>query len=612
MSYLVIARKWRPQTFEEVIGQPHVTRTLQNAIRLDRIAHAYLFTGARGVGKTSIARILAKALNCEKGPAPSPCNQCSNCREISQGNSVDVLEIDGASNRGIDNIRELRETVRYRPAKGRFKVYIIDEVHMLTQEAFNALLKTLEEPPPHVIFIFATTEPHKIPATILSRCQRFDFRRLTLQQLVDHLGRITDREGTPFSSGVLYAIAREADGSMRDAQSLLEQLMAFSGDGLPDEEILDILGVIDRQSVLRAGAAVLSGDTEACLDMVEDLYRRGIDNRRFVQHLCDHFRNLLFVTLSEGRDERLDVPEEEKKLLRELAAQTTAESLHVYFQMLLRGEEEIRRSSMPKIALEMLLLRMAQLPRLEAIDAVLDRIGSLERALREGQGQSGARCLLSENQPALKNIPASAPPKMAAPGEQREQIQKAGPVPDGREPGVSDSAGTAGQSPEPLTPAQPALDEPSHGALSISDAVERWPGFIRFLDNHDPMLGAVLSHGRIQLSGERVELTIPDIYESSAGSPAFVTKLNEAAEAFFRSRFQWVILISRASGRAKGPGAQRGGTPRPSGGKQIVNHPAVQQAIEILGAELVEVKPFRKPEDGRRRTEGGKRRTEDG
>ncbi len=213
-------------------------------------------------------------------------------------NSVDVIEIDGASNRGIDNIRELRETVRYRPAKGRYKVYIIDEVHMLTTEAFNALLKTLEEPPPHVIFIFATTEPHKIPATILSRCQRFDFRRLSLQQIVEHLKRITSQEGADFSEGILYAIAREADGSMRDAQSLLEQLLAFSGDELPEAEILDILGVIDRQSVLRTGEAILSGNAQACLDLAADVYRRGIDSRRFCQHLCDHFRNLLFVAIS--------------------------------------------------------------------------------------------------------------------------------------------------------------------------------------------------------------------------------------------------------------------------------------------------------------------------
>ena len=253
------------------------------------------------MGKTSVARILAKALNCEKGPSPTPCNQCSSCREISQGNSVDVIEIDGASNRGIDNIRELRETARYRPAKALYKIYIIDEVHMLTAEAFNALLKTLEEPPSHVIFIFATTEPHKIPATILSRCQRFDFRRLSLQQIVEHLKIITTREGADFSDGVLYAIAREADGSMRDSQSLLEQLLAFSGDGLPDAEILDILGVIDRQSILRASEAILSGNAAACLELVEDIYRRGIDSRQFCRHLCDHFQKSALHCRIRGR-----------------------------------------------------------------------------------------------------------------------------------------------------------------------------------------------------------------------------------------------------------------------------------------------------------------------
>ncbi|MHC1725075.1 MAG: DNA polymerase III subunit gamma/tau [Syntrophobacteraceae bacterium] len=613
MSYLVIARKWRPQTFEEVVGQPHVTRTLQNAIRLDRIAHAYLFTGARGVGKTSIARILAKALNCEKGPAPSPCNQCSNCREIAQGNAVDVLEIDGASNRGIDNIRELRETVRYRPAKGRFKVYIIDEVHMLTAEAFNALLKTLEEPPPHVIFIFATTEPHKIPATILSRCQRFDFRRLTLQQLVEHLRKITAREGTDFSAGVLYAIAREADGSMRDAQSLLEQLMAFSGDGLPDEEILDILGVIDRQSVLRAGAAVLSGDAEACLDLVEDLYRRGIDSRRFSQHLCDHFRNLLFVTLADGREERLDVPDEEKKLLKELAAQTTPDSLHVYFQMLLRGEEEIRRSSMPKIALEMLLLRMAQLPRLESIDAVLDRIGSLERTLKEGQGEGGSPCMLSESQPALRKTPLPAPPKAPSPVRQEMQQERKPeikPAPETPSAGVDDIAQAPPPAAEHLMPEASSSEElKPMSALSLCDAVERWPGFVAFIENRNPILWAKVSHCGVRVSGDSLELAIPDIYEKSVNDPEFLQKLDEASETFFGSRFQWVI-ITKASNTTKGSSAQRAGAPKPSGGKQIVNHPAVQQAIEILGAELVEVKPLQRQAGGSRRTEGARRKKE--
>jgi len=228
-SYLVLARKWRPQLFEEVVGQQHITQTLQNAISQKRVAHAFLFTGARGVGKTSTARILAKALNCEKGPQINPCGQCTNCQEVTHGTSMDVIEIDGASNRGIDEIRELKENVRYTPAKSRYKIYIIDEVHMLTKEAFNALLKTLEEPPPHIIFIFATTEPHKIPATILSRCQRYDFKRIPFREVIGSLKRIVEEEKIQISQRGLLSIAQESEGSLRDAQSLLDQVIAYAG-----------------------------------------------------------------------------------------------------------------------------------------------------------------------------------------------------------------------------------------------------------------------------------------------------------------------------------------------------------------------------------------------
>ena len=389
MSYLVLARKWRPQNFDEVVGQPHVTRTLQNAVRSKRIAHAYLFTGARGVGKTSVARILAKSINCEGSTDSPPCNDCSNCREITQGNSVDVLEIDGASNRGIDSIRELRETVRYRPAKSRYKIYIIDEVHMLTTEAFNALLKTLEEPPEHVLFVFATTEPHKILSTILSRCQRFDFRRIATSEIVKHLKSIMVEEQAQVSDAILYAIAGEADGSMRDAQSLLEQLLAFSADGLADQEILDVLGVVDRRSVHRVGRAILQGDVRTCLEVVGDLYRRGIDSRRFCQQLCDHFRNLLFWLIKgEGDDSfHLDLPAEEKQFLEKETRNTTPESLYLYFQMVLKGEEAIRRSTLPRISLEMLLVRLAQLPQLESLENLLEKLEALEdRRCGRGRG----------------------------------------------------------------------------------------------------------------------------------------------------------------------------------------------------------------------------------
>jgi DNA polymerase-3 subunit gamma/tau len=622
-QYRVIAREWRPKTFEEVIGQPHATRTLQNAIRLNRIAHAYLFSGARGVGKTSVARILARALNCEKGPVPTPCNQCSNCLEILKTNSVDVIEIDGASNRGIDNIRELRETVRYRPAKGRYKIYIIDEVHMLTTDAFNALLKTLEEPPAHVIFILATTEPHKIPATILSRCQRFDFRRLSLQQITEHLKKISSQQNVDFSEGVLYAVAREADGSMRDAQSLLEQLLAFSGDDLPESEILDILGVIDRQSVLRTAEAVLTANAPGCLDLVADVYRRGIDSRRFCQHLCDHFRNLLFTAISGDRQERLDLPEDEKKLLKEQATLTTPETLHVYFQMLLRGEEEIRRSSMPKIALEMLLLRMAQLPKLKSLDAVLDEIAAIERSLEKGAGyraseDTGRKAETAGRKPdsgvrrteeggrkgeekrgkmeGEKGEATSAPPPFS--GLEAEGGSHAAEPSFSLSSSPSETSSLASPSdvPSPASNLPPAPSiSPSASAdprpeSSPSEVIEKWQAFVSFLENHNPIVWAKVSHSTVRASGQLIELEVPELFENSINGPEFIREIEDASLAFFGSRLQWSIIkkSSQPTRKAKIQEREAGG---PAGAKQIAAHPAVQQAIEILGAELIDVKP---------------------
>lgn len=587
MSYLVLARKWRPQTFEELIGQPHVTKTLQNAIRLKRIAHAYLFTGARGVGKTSVARILAKAINCERDISPFPCNECSNCREITQGNSVDVLEIDGASNRGIDNIRELRETVRYRPGKSRYKIYIIDEVHMLTTEAFNALLKTLEEPPDHVLFIFATTEPHKIPSTILSRCQRFDFRRIPMHQLLKHLADIVREEKLKLSDAVLYAVAREADGSMRDAQSLLEQLLAFSGDGLGDEEILDILGVVDRRSVHRAGEAILAGDVRTCLQVVEDLYRRGIDSRRFCQQLCDHFRNLLFLSLGEaggGEGFQRSLPEEEQKLLRETVGKTTPDSLYLYFQMILKGEEEIRRSTLPRIALEMLLLRLAQLPRLESLNEVLDKLTVLESR--------------------LASEPMDAPPFPTAPVRAPERPPAARAVTP--EPIPEPPMELSFEEPPPLPP-RPFSDVPyplSEAAPPVSstpaaptapeEVAGRWTAFLQWLQGKDGILAAKLGHSRItSASDSMLELEILEIYESSVNEAHTLAKLTGAAREFFGQEFRWSIK-SRSSMQPRAEhgtaDATRHKHSKVNPKRLVMEHPVFQQAIEILGGELLDIR----------------------
>jgi DNA polymerase-3 subunit gamma/tau len=457
---------------------------------------------------------------------------------------------------------------------------------MLTTEAFNALLKTLEEPPPHVIFIFATTEPHKIPATILSRCQRFDFRRLSLMQIVEHLKKIISQEGADFSEGILYAIAREADGSMRDAQSLLEQLLAFSGDELPETQVLDILGVIDRQSVLRTAEAILSENAPACLEIVADVYRRGIDSRRFCQHLCDHFRNLLFAAISAEPEMLVDLPEDEKKLLKDQAAVTTPESLHVYFQMLLRGEEQIRRSSMPKIALEMLLLRMARLPRLESIDAVLDRIAMIEQSLKEGH--SASACIVSESRPGFEKRASSPPPGgfTAHLGPARLSSDST----DDCEPVTTPDPELPGQADFPLAALrEPELAQP----VSAVKAVEGWPAFVAFLENRNPVLWAKVSHCAVKASGEMVELEVPDMFEKGADGPEFIHILEDASQAFFGARLQWMVTIKKTSETSRGAAAKGPKTGKPSSAKHVVNHPAVQQAIEILGAELIEVKPSR-------------------
>jgi DNA polymerase-3 subunit gamma/tau len=412
MSYLVIARKWRPQNFSDVAGQEHITRTLENAIGAGRIAHAYLFTGVRGVGKTTAARILAKALNCDQGPTATPCNQCSHCREIAQGSSVDVLEIDGASNRGIDEIRQIIENVRYQPANSRFKIYIIDEVHQVTKDAFNALLKTLEEPPPSVKFILATTEPHRLPATILSRCQRYDFRRIQLREIVQRLGAIAESEGLNLTEGALVLLAREADGSMRDAQSLLEQVLAMAAPGAAkiDELLLqEVLGLAARRVLYEVSAAVLAGDAHRCLELIAEAAQGGRDINRLSRDLVEHFRNLLVAHLAGGAKssssaQLLNVPDQE---IADLTAQSRAvsvETLLDYFDFIAAGDEEIGRSPTPRFALESVLVRLAALPQSLPVGQLIERLERLEGGPPTLRGQI----------PSAPSKDTIAPPRGAA------------------------------------------------------------------------------------------------------------------------------------------------------------------------------------------------------
>jgi DNA polymerase III subunit gamma/tau len=376
MTYQVIARKWRPQTFADLVGQTHVTETLANAIRNNRVAHAYIFSGARGVGKTTAARILAKALNCVKGPTPEPCGVCDSCKEIAAGTSLDVIEIDAASNRGIDQIRELREMVRYAPAASRHKVVILDEAHMLTGEASNALLKTLEEPPDRVIFVLATTEPENLEDTIRSRSQHFHFRALTFLEITDRLKYIAEKEDLKIDVGALSVIARMAEGSMRDALSLLEQARAYCGDDIKDKEVRELLGVVAEDALQELVEAIAENSAERALGLVHRFQREGRNLQHFCREAIRHMRNLLIARVCGADSDLIAATPEQRPGLAKAAALFTEEDLTRYFQILLQTDNEVRREMDPRVHLEMGLLRLVNAARLVPLEELLAELGS--------------------------------------------------------------------------------------------------------------------------------------------------------------------------------------------------------------------------------------------
>lgn len=536
-SYQVIARKWRPGVFEEVVGQVHVTRTLKNAISSGKIAHAYLFSGPRGVGKTTAARILAKCLNCSDGPTITPCNSCESCKGISAGSSVDVFEIDGASNNGVENVREISESVRYVPSQGKYKVYIIDEVHMLSTAAFNALLKTLEEPPAHAIFIFATTEVHKIPATILSRCQRFDFKRIPFREIQAHLTKIATREGVKFEDKALYTLAREADGSLRDSQSLLEQALAFSGGELKDSDVSEALGLMDRSTLHELARSIIEKDARACLNLIEKICDFGYDLKRGCGDLLEYIRDLTVLKVT-GEPALLDLPDSEIERLKENSGRVGAERLHMLFNLLSRGYEEVSRSAHPRYSLEMTLLKAAHFDELEPVSALMARLDGLAAGMPRAE---------AHKQPSGQ---ANAP---RVPW-QREAPQAGAPVP------VLKKESGAAQGKETLSAKPAAAEKPE------ADGAEDG-GLLGFIQKRNAELFELLKTASIETADESVTIKAAD-----ARLEAKIQVNKGALEAcctdFFKKRVS--VTVGAASAQKK------------------EEDPVLKDTLRILGGRIIE------------------------
>ena len=403
MSYLVLARKWRPQTFVDVVGQETIVQTLSKALESGRIAHAFLFTGSRGVGKTTVARLLAKALVCEKGISPAPCGECAPCIEVAQGTSMDVVEIDGASNTSVDDVRALRENARYQPGTCRFKIFIIDEVHMLSTSAFNALLKTLEEPPPHVKFIFATTESHKIPITILSRCQRYDFKRLNTQTIVERLQDVLSREKISIDPAGLLLIAQAADGGMRDALSLTDQVCSFSSGHATLSDVTEILGLMDRRSVLRLVDALINGDSKAALQTVDQATASGYDLKQLMDAVAMEFRHLTIASSTGTIVGLADLTPEDMASIDQKAKTIDGQDLQRLFAMALESIDSVGRSEQPKLMMELAVLSMADRPLMAEAMTISHAISRLEALSK------GTVMLQAEASPALPSVAIPAP-----------------------------------------------------------------------------------------------------------------------------------------------------------------------------------------------------------
>ena len=601
MSYQVIARKYRPQRFADVVGQEHVTQTLSNAIRQNRIAHAYLFVGPRGTGKTTIARIFAKCLNCTGGPQVDFPDRDPRCQEISDGRSLDVLEIDGASNRGIDEIRALRDTVKFAPSSSKFKIYIIDEVHMLTKEAFNALLKTLEEPPAHVKFMFATTEPDKVLSTILSRCQRFDLRRIPVPLMVKHLAYIAGEEKVQIEEAALHAIARGSDGCLRDAESTLDQLISFCGNRIVETDVLSMFGQVARQQINALAQAVLDGNVAAALSGLNELAQSGKDLSRLVSDLLNHFRNLLLFQVSQGDLSLLEISETDAACLKAQAGTAALDALTRILEVLTDCESRLRDTASKKTLIEVTLLKAIQARTAVSLDAVLRQLNQLR----------------SESATASAD-PSAIPAKPAAPANRIARPVVANPAGNPMPPlpalsSVHDSPPSATAAMLRETAAVPAKEVPDDlGTLwsKVVAAVGRTSPFVRsYLAQAHPRS---LDKNLLTIAFAADQADQLDLVDNAKNRAVIQTTLKELGAGDLQVKF--VKLAPETGPRATpapAPTAASAPTqkarlkpaaapaPEPKAGApappplnldEFKNDPLIKQALEIFKGQIVNVK----------------------
>ena len=590
MSYLVLARKWRPQGFDDLIGQEPIMHILKNALFQSKISHAYIFSGPRGVGKTSTARILAKALNCKEGPTPSPCGACVSCAAIVDGSSVDVTEIDGASNNSVDDIRDLRERVKYAPSGGKYKIYIIDEVHMLSTSAFNALLKTLEEPPSHVIFVLATTEMKKIPATVLSRCQHMPFRRISGSMIKARLRQISEAEGIKISSPALSLVAKAADGSVRDSLTILDQLSSFSS-MITEENVQSLLGLADFGLLARLSRALIEGNRIALIAIVNLLSENGTDFRSFTKELVQFFRDLLVASVVQKPEDALDLNTEELSSVKDIISASSEDQLTLMLSEIMKAETDVRNSSSPRLALEMALIRASFLSSMKPLKQVIENIDLYSRQV----SGSSADAL-----PACKPSEKTMPPVQTKPPEVKKI---AGPeiLSSVEQPGADVMPEDPAKEEMPAEPEEEALSEDTSEDVADDESPEKissdppivsnrdiLSAWAKTLEKIDAPLASKISRANVELKGDELLLTL------NGGHSVF-------EDAIMKSLKSLEIIVSAEYGnklRIKLVTSQKKSPRRKDLNEKAMNEPVVKEALELFNGRVVAVTPLENINNG--------------